>query len=503
MADRLFIFDTTLRDGEQVPGCQLNTVEKIQVAKQLEALGVDVIEAGFPISSPGDFNSVVEISKAVTWPTICALTRAVEKDIDVAAEALQYAKHKRIHTGIGTSPSHIKYKFNSTPEEIIERAVAAVKYAKRYVEDVEFYAEDAGRTDNEYLARVIDAVTKAGATVCNIPDTTGFRVPNEYHEKIKYLYEHVDAFAAGKSILSTHCHNDLGMATANTVAGVLAGARQVEVTINGIGERAGNTSLEEIAMILKCHKSLGIDTNINTTKIYPTSRMVSSLMNMPVQPNKAIVGRNAFAHSSGIHQDGVLKDVHTYEIMDPKDVGIDDNSIVLTARSGRAALKHRLHQNGVDLDDKKLDKIYEKFLVLADQKKEVGDADVLMLAGADTAEAHAVRLDFLQVTTGKGVKSVASIGLDISGQKFEAAASGNGPVDAAIKALKKIIMKQMTLKEFTIQAISKGSDDVGKVHMQVEYDGGLYYGFGADTDIVTASVEAYIDCINKFKKSDE
>jgi 2-isopropylmalate synthase len=325
-------------------------------------------------------------------------------------------------------------------------------------------------------------------------------VPNEYHEKIKYLYEHVDAFAAGKSILSTHCHNDLGMATANTVAGVLAGARQVEVTINGIGERAGNTSLEEIAMILKCHKGLGIDTNINTTKIYPTSRMVSSLMNMPVQPNKAIVGRNAFAHSSGIHQDGVLKNVHTYEIMDPKDVGIDDNSIVLTARSGRAALKHRLHVNGVDLDDQKLDKIYEKFLVLADQKKEVGDADVMMLAGADTSDTHAVRLDFLQVTTGKGVKSVASIGLDISGQKFEAAASGNGPVDAAIKALKKIIMKTMTLKEFTIQAISKGSDDVGKVHMQVEYDGRLYYGFGANTDIVTASVEAYIDCINKFKK---
>ena len=280
----------------------------------------------------------------------------------------------------------------------------------------------------------------------------------------------------------------------------MAGARQVEVTVNGIGERAGNTSLEEIAMILKCHKSIGIDTNINTTKIYPTSRMVSSLMNMPVQPNKAVVGRNAFAHSSGIHQDGVLKDVHTYEIMDPKDVGIDDNSIVLTARSGRAALKHRLHVNGVDVDEAKLDKIYEKFLQLADQKKEVADADVLMLAGADTADQHAVRLDFLQVTTGKGVKSVASIGLDISGQKFEAAASGNGPVDAAIKALKRIIMKQMTLKEFTIQAISKGSDDVGKVHMQVEYDGSLYYGFGADTDIVTASVEAYIDCINKFKQ---
>ena len=497
MSDRLFIFDTTLRDGEQVPGCQLNTVEKIQVAKALEQLGVDVIEAGFPVSSPGDYHSVIEISKAVTWPTICALTRAVEHDIDVAVEALQYAKHKRIHTGIGTSDEHIKYKFNSTRERILEHAVEATRYAKRFVDDVEFYCEDAGRTDNEYLAQVVEAVIKAGATVVNIPDTTGYCLPQEYYEKIKYLKEHVDGI--DRAIISTHCHNDLGMATANSLEGVMAGARQVEVTVNGIGERAGNTSLEEIAMILKCHKSIGIETNINTTKIYPISRMVSSLMNMPVQPNKAIVGRNAFAHSSGIHQDGVLKNVHTYEIMDPKDVGIDDNSIVLTARSGRAALKHRLHINGVDVEESKLDKIYEKFLQLADQKKEVADADVLMLAGADTADQHAVRLDFLQVTTGKGVKSVASIGLDISGQKFEAAASGNGPVDAAIKALKCIIRKTMTLKEFTIQAISKGSDDVGKVHMQVEYDGQLYYGFGADTDIVTASVEAYIDCINKFK----
>ena len=493
----MFIFDTTLRDGEQVPGCQLNTVEKIQVAKQLELLGVDVIEAGFPISSPGDFNSVVEISKAVTWPTICALTRAVEKDIDVAAESLKYARHKRIHTGIGTSDSHIKYKFNSTREDILERAVRAVKYAKRYVEDVEFYAEDAGRTDNEYLARVVEAVIKAGATVVNIPDTTGYDLPEEYGSKIRYLKEHVDGI--DRAIISTHCHNDLGMATANTLEGVINGARQVEVTINGIGERAGNTSLEEIAMILKCHKHLGIDTNINTTKIYPVSRMVSSLMNMPVQPNKAIVGRNAFAHSSGIHQDGVLKNAQTYEIIDPKDVGIEDNAIVLTARSGRAALKYRLHVNGVDVDEQRLDKIYKAFLQLADKKKEVTDADVLMLAGADTAETHAVKLDFLQVTTGKGVKSVASIGLDISGQKFEECSSGNGPVDAAIKALKRIIRKQMTLKEFTIQAISKGSDDVGKVHMQVEYDGSVYYGFGANTDIVTASVEAYIDCINKFR----
>ena len=497
MCEKLFIFDTTLRDGEQVPGCQLNTTEKIEVAKLLESLGVDIIEAGFPISSPGDFNSVLEISKAVSAPTICALTRAVKKDIDVAADALRLAKHKRIHTGIGVSPQHIYDKLRSTPEKIIESAVEAVKYAKRYVEDVEFYAEDAGRADPEYLARVIEAVIAAGATVVNIPDTTGYCLPGEYGAKIKYLVDHVSNI--DRAIISTHCHNDLGMATANTLSGILNGARQAEVTINGIGERAGNTSLEEVVMTLRCHKELNVDTNIDAQLITKASHLVSSLMNMPVQPNKAIVGRNAFAHSSGIHQDGVLKNVQTYEIINPQDVGIDDNSIVLTARSGRAALKNRLSILGVKAEGEKLDKIYEAFLKLADKKKDINDDDILLLAGADRTQNHRIKLEYLQVTSGVGIRPVASIGLNISGEHFEAAATGNGPVDAAINALKRIIERQMTIKEFTIQAISKGSDDMGKVHMQVEYDGHLYYGFGANTDIIAASVEAYIDCINKFK----
>ncbi len=496
MSDKVFIFDTTLRDGEQVPGCQLNTVEKIQVAKALESLGVDIIEAGFPVSSPGDFNSVVEISKAVTWPTICALTRSVEKDIDVAAEALKYAKRSRIHTGIGTSDYHIKYKFNSNRDEILQRAIACVKYAKKYVEDVEFYAEDAGRTDNEYLARVVEAVIKAGATVVNIPDTTGYCLPDVYGAKIRYLMENVPNIH--KAVISTHCHNDLGMATANTMSGILNGARQVEVAVNGVGERAGNTSLEEIAMILRCHKNLGVHTDINTQHIMHSSRLVSSLMNMPVQPNKAVVGRNAFAHSSGIHQDGVLKNRENYEIMDPKDVGIDENSIVLTARSGRAALKHRLHLLGVEIGEERLQEVYQEFLKLADRKKVINDEDILLLTGEERSEKKRIKLDHLQVVSGKGVRAVASITLDIAGEKFEATASGNGPVDAGIKALKRIINREMTLQEFLIQAIAKGSDDTGKVHMQVEHQGSVYYGFSGNTDIITASIEAYIDAINKF-----
>ena len=423
MSERLYIFDTTLRDGEQVPGCQLNTTEKIEVAKLLENLGVDVIEAGFPISSPGDFNSVLEISKAVSEPTICALTRAVEKDIDVAADALRLARHKRIHTGIGVSPQHIYDKLRSTPEKILERAVAAVKYAKRYVEDVEFYAEDAGRADVEYLARVVEAAIAAGATVVNIPDTTGYCLPNEYGAKIKYLVDHVSNI--DRAIISTHCHNDLGMATANTLSGVLNGARQAEVTINGIGERAGNTSLEEVVMTLRCHKDVHIDTNINSQLITKASHLVSSLMNMPVQPNKAIVGRNAFAHSSGIHQ---------------------------------------------------------------------GDIDRM--------KQQSVALKFLQVTTGTLVPT-ATVVLKFGDHERMAIATGNGPVDAAVSAIKKLINEKVVLSEFLMQAITRGSNDVGRVHVQVECGSRTVHGFAAHTDTTRASIEAFLDALRALNVTEK
>lgn len=368
------IFDTTLRDGEQVPGCKLDTAQKLVIAERLDELGVDIIEAGFPISSPGDFNSVDQISRIVKNATVCGLTRAVKKDIEVAAEALKKAKRPRIHTGIGTSDSHIKYKFNSNREAIIERAVKAVSYAKKFVEDVEFYAEDAGRTDNEYLARICEEVIKAGATVLNIPDTTGYCLPEEYGAKMRYLKENVTGIH--KARLSCHCHNDLGLATANSIAGVINGARQIECTINGLGERAGNTSLEEVVMILRQHPNLGLDTNINSRLLYDTSQMVSQKMGVMVQPNKAIVGANAFAHSSGIHQDGVIKNRATYEIIDPADVGVTESSIVLTARSGRAALAYRAKKVGYDLTKLQLDAVYEEFLNYADRKKEVFDEDI-------------------------------------------------------------------------------------------------------------------------------
>lgn len=368
------IFDTTLRDGEQVPGCKLNTEQKVIIAEQLDLLGVDIIEAGFPVSSPGDFASVEAVSKIVKNATVCGLTRSVENDIKVAAEALRYAKKPRIHTGIGTSDSHIKFKFRSNREAIIERAVAAVRYAKSFVEDVEFYAEDAGRTDNEFLAKVCEEVIKAGATVLNIPDTTGYCLPQEYGAKIKFLKENVKGI--DKAILSCHCHNDLGLATANSIEGAINGARQIECTINGIGERAGNTALEEVVMIMKQHPYLNLDTNINTSMLYDLSQLVSDHMGIYAQPNKAIVGANAFAHSSGIHQDGVIKNRETYEIIDPKDVGVTESAIVLTARSGRAALAYRAKNVGYELTKLQLDVVYKDFLKFADAKKEVLDNDI-------------------------------------------------------------------------------------------------------------------------------
>lgn len=498
MSDKIYIFDTTLRDAEQVPGCQLNTIEKIEVARQLEKLGVDVIEAGFPISSPGDFNSVVEISKAVTNPTICALTRAVKKDIEVAAEALKFAKKGRIHTGIGTSYYHIYEKLNSNPEEIIKRAVEAVKYARQFTDDVEFYAEDAGRTESEYLARVVEAVIHAGATVVNIPDTTGYCLPNEYGEKIAYLMNHVPNI--DKAIISTHCHNDLGMATANTLAAVQNGARQVEVTINGLGERAGNTALEEVVMAIACHKNLDFELGINTKQIIASSQLVSSLMRVPVQPNKAIVGRNAFAHSSGIHQDGVLKSRETYEIIDPEAVGVDQSSIVLTARSGRAALKHHLKEIGYSPENEELDVIYQKFLDLADKKKDITTRDLEVLVGSERSKNRSMKLESLQVVCGVSTIPTATVQISFGGDVFTETASGNGPVDAAITAVKNITKRRVHVEEYLVQAITRGSDDLGKVHIQISHKGKMYHGFGANTDIVTASVESFIDAIAKISQ---
>jgi 2-isopropylmalate synthase len=493
--DKVYIFDTTLRDGEQVPGCQLNTVEKIEVAIALEKLGVDVLEAGFPISSPGDFNSVVEISKNISNPTICALTRAVAQDIECAAEALKFAKKGRIHTGIGSSDIHIQNKLRTTRENILEKAAWAAKYARNFVDDVEFFCEDAGRADLEFLARMVETVIANGATVVNIPDTTGYCTPDQYGEKIAYLMNNVPNI--DKAIISVHCHNDLGLATANSIAGLKNGARQVEVTMNGIGERAGNTSLEEVAMILKSHKeSLKLYTEINVKNIYPTSRLITRLMRMPVQANKAIVGRNAFSHSSGIHQDGVLKNRENYEIIDPQDVGVPESLILLTARSGRAALKHRLELIGYNLTTEELDNVYQQFLKVADAKKEVNDQDLLELMGENT-DGRIYQVKNLSVNCGSLHQASATVELHKNEEHFSATAEGNGPVDATLKAIDKIINRPNKLEEYLVQAITGGSNDVGKVHIQISRDGVFYYGFGADTDIVYASAMAYIDALNK------
>ncbi|WP_258103780.1 2-isopropylmalate synthase [Marinoscillum sp. MHG1-6] len=494
MSDKVYVFDTTLRDGEQVPGCQLSTPEKIEIAKELEILGVDIIEAGFPISSPMDFNSVIEISKAVSEPTICALTRAVEKDIDFAADALKFAKHKRIHTGIGASDYHIKYKFRSNREGILERAIKATKYAKKYVEDVEFYCEDAGRADNEYLARMVEAVIAAGATVVNIPDTTGYCLPEEYGAKIKYLKDNVKDI--DKAIISCHCHNDLGLATANTISGVLNGARQVEVTINGIGERAGNTSLEEVAMILQTHKDVDLHTNIQSNRIYALSLLVSKMMRMPVQPNKAIVGRNAFAHSSGIHQDGVIKHRESYEIMDPADVGVPQNSIILTARSGKAALKYHLERLNYDLSNERVEQVYEEFLKLADEKKDISDDDLIVLVDGKLPEGG-FSFENVQLSYESNGQVTSTITMKVGSEEMTATATGEGSVEASYNAVDKIIGEKVNIDEFLVQSIGDRSD-AGKVHVRVKYQEQMYIGFGVHQDVVIASIKAYIDAINKI-----
>ncbi len=496
MSNRVYIFDTTLRDGEQVPGCQLTTPEKIVIAKELELLGVDIIEAGFPISSPGDFESVVQISKAVSNPVICALTRAVEKDITVAADALKFAKRKRIHTGIGASDYHIKYKFNATRDEIVERAIKATKFARNFVDDVEFYFEDAGRAENAFLARMVEAVIAAGATTVNIPDTNGYCLPEEYGAKIKYLVDHVSNI--DKAIISVHCHNDLGLATANSLEGVINGARQVECTINGIGERAGNTSMEEVVMALRTHKELGLETGIETKRIYPLSRKVSSMMRMPVQPNKAIVGKNAFAHSSGIHQDGMIKNRENYEIMEPEMVGAGASSIILTARSGRAALNYRLELLGYTLTKEELEEKYTKFLEIADAKKDnVNDKDLHSLMGQGSAD-RGLFIEELEVTCGFKKTPKAKLALKVNGKIETAESEGNGPVDAAIACVNKIVKPDVVLEEFLVQTITEGSNDFGKVHMTLKRGNDTMYGFSANTDIVVASVEAYLDALNKI-----
>lgn len=494
MSDKVYVFDTTLRDGEQVPGCQLSTTEKIEIAKELETLGVDIIEAGFPISSPMDFNSVIAISKAVSEPVICALTRSVEKDIDFAADALKYAKRKRIHTGIGSSDYHIKYKFKSDRERILERAIAATKYAKKYVEDVEFYCEDAGRTENEYLARMVEAVIAAGATVVNIPDTTGYCLPEEYGAKIRYLMENVKGI--DKAIISCHCHNDLGLATANTISGVMNGARQVEVTINGIGERAGNTSLEEVAMILKTHKDIALHTDIESKHIYALSLLVSKMMRMPVQPNKAIVGRNAFAHSSGIHQDGVIKYRENYEILDPEDVGIPQSSIILTARSGKAALKYHLDRLGYTFEESRVEEVYEGFLKMADEKKDITDDDLIVLVEGALPEGG-VKLKNVQIMCGDSIFPSATVELEVNKETVHASATGTGSIDAAFRAVDQILGEVFDMDEFLVQSMGSRKDD-GKVHLRVKHQDQHYLGFGVDADVNIASLKAYIDAINKI-----
>ncbi len=501
MTRKIKIFDTTLRDGEQSPGASMDAEEKLVITRQLLRLNVDVIEAGFPISSPGDFESVRRISELVgDQAVVCALTRAIDKDIDVAADALKYAKRPRIHTGLGVSPSHLRDKLRITEEECIERAIHCVRYAKQYVEDVEFYAEDAGRSDYDFLVRVIQAVVDAGATVVNIPDTTGYSLPWEFGNRIAYLRDNVNGIQ--NVDISVHCHNDLGMATALALSGVMNGATQVECTINGLGERAGNTAMEEVVMAIRMHgDELDAHTDIDSREFVKASRLVSSITGMNVQANKAIVGANAFAHSSGIHQDGVLKERTTYEIIDPADVGAGSSQIVLTARSGHAALKHRLEELGFTFDEERLDELYAAFLELADKKKEVYDEDLESLVNEQDRNVDALyTLNSLQVSCGYPLTPTATISLkDPEGKVVTVCDYGTGPVDAAFKAIDKIVQVENDLSEFSVMAITRGIDAVGEVTVRVKAgNGSVYIGRGSDGDIIVSAAKAYLNALNRI-----
>ncbi len=506
---RLIIFDTTLRDGEQSPGAALNINEKVEIAHALEEMGVDIIEAGFPISSPGDFRAVQRISREIRSSVICGLTRANHKDIDVAAEALRGAARPRIHTGLGVSDVHIRYKLRMTPDEALERGVQAVKYAKRFVEDVQYYTEDAGRAEPEYLYRVLEAVIAAGATVVNIPDTTGYASPDEFGALIRGICDKVPNI--DQATVSVHCHNDLGMATANTLAGVQNGARQAEVTVNAIGERAGNTSLEEVVMAIQTRRDLfGIETRIDARRIYPVSRLVSQLTGIPVQPNKAIVGANAFAHSSGIHQDGVLKERTTYEIINPRDVGVPDSEIVLSARSGRAGLRHRLMELGYTLDQEQFEKVYERFLVVADKKKTVDtrDLEAIIADEVQTFFEETFHLEHVQVSCGDHSVPTATVCLrGPDGQVICDADHGTGPVDAVYRAINRVVGEPNELIEFSVQAVTEGIDAVGRVTIRIQakepvkengYERRVFSGRGSDVDIVVASAKAYMFALNRL-----
>ena len=488
------IFDTTLRDGEQVPGCKLNTKQKLIIAEQLDILGVDVIEAGFPVSSPGDFKSVEEISKIVKHAIVCGLTRSVENDIKVAAEALKYAKRARIHTGIGTSDSHIKHKFKSNREDILKRAYEAVKYSKSFVEDVEFYAEDAGRTDNEYLARVCEAAIKAGATVLNIPDTTGYCLPHEYGDKIKYLKENVKGIE--KAILSCHCHNDLGLATANSIEGVINGARQIECTINGIGERAGNTSTEEIIMAVKTRQDqYGVDINAETTEILETSRLVSKLTGYPVQYNKAVVGKNAFSHESGIHQHGYLRNSMTYEIMTPDSVG-QEAKIILGKHSGRAGFKDALDKLNIELDEEAFNSSFDTFKKLADRKGEIVENELRAIVGQVETSSSEIKLVSVSVNS-KDQYASARVTLDVHGKELTEEAEGDGMIHAAFTAVKKILETDATLIDYRVESITKGADATAEIVTIINDGHNLKQGRAVSTDVVQGSVESFLNALNR------